>query len=391
MISSIFKFIVNSKFKNNLKFKVKFKQFFKSLSALNHFSFFKFLVMGIFLGNPIYAQAAKVLIYHHVSTTMPASTSISPERFIAQMDYLASNNYQIVPLTVLIEKLKKHEPLSDKTVSITFDDSYADVYTAAYPILKKRGWPFAFFINTKAVGSGKLFVTWEQLREMSKNNVIIANHTIEHNHLVRLEKSESQAQWRDRIADEIITAQKKIETEIGSAPKIFAYPFGEYDADVKNILKKLDYVAFTQQGGVLSLETDLQALPRFPFGGSYTELNDFIEKINTLPLPVKEVEFYKNRNEKLKDLYVNAGDKPYLVITLSDNSLLKKINCFSSNEGAINTQIIDEKLWVQSKQAFPQGRTKFNCTAASDQRGRFYWYTQLWLVTDKNGNWTYQD
>ena len=208
---------------------------------------------------------------------------------------------------------------------------------------------------------------------------------------MRLEKNETPSEWNRRVAQEIITAQKKIEEEIGRAPKIFAYPFGEYNAELKQLLKKMDYLAFTQQAGVLSLATDFQTLPRFPFGGSYTELNDFIEKINTLPMPVKKVEFYTSQKNKLSDIQVKAGDKPYLVLTLDDNALLKKINCFSSNEGAINTEIIDGKLWVQSKQAFPQGRTKFNCTAASDQRGRFYWYTQLWLVTDKNGNWTYQD
>lgn len=337
------------------------------------------------------ANAATVLIYHHVSNTMPASTSISPERFIAHMDYLEKNNYRIVPLTELTEKLNKGDALPDKTIAITFDDSYADVYTAAYPILKKHGWPFTFFVNTKAVGSGKLFVTWDQLREMSKNGVTIANHTTEHNHVVRLSKDESLAQWRARFTSDIKSAQEKIEQEIGSAPKIFAYPFGEYNAEVKQILKKLGYMAFTQQAGVLDAETDLQTLPRFPFGGSYTELNDFIEKINTLPMPIKHVEFYADKQHKMDDLIVKAGDKPYLVLTLSDNSLLAKVNCFSSNEGAINTQVIDGKLWVQSKQAFPQGRTKFNCTAASKERGRFYWYTQLWLVTDKNGNWTYQD
>ena len=370
---------------------MKFKRLFSALVILNNLKFFKVLVVCIFWINPICAQAAKVLIYHHVSNTMPVSTSISPERFVAQMDYLENNDYKIVPLTELTEKLKQGETLPDKTVAITFDDSYADVYTAAYPILKKRGWPFTFFVNTKSVGSGKLFVSWDQLREMSKNNVTIANHTIEHSHLVRLEKNESQAQWRVRIANEITTAQRKIEAEIGNAPKIFAYPFGEYNNELKQILKELDYLAFTQQAGVLSNETDLQILPRFPFGGSYTQLNDFIEKINTLPLPVKQVEFYKDRNTKLNDMLVKAGDKPYLVLTIDDAALLTKVNCFSSNEGAIKTEVIGNKLWVQSNQFFPEGRTKFNCTAAGSQRGRFYWFTQLWLVTDKNGNWSYKD
>jgi peptidoglycan/xylan/chitin deacetylase (PgdA/CDA1 family) len=348
-------------------------------------------ILGLIFFCALPAQAATVLIYHHVSNTMPASTSISPERFVAHMDYLARNNYKIVPLTELAEKIKRGETLPDKTIAITFDDSYADVYTSAYPILKKHGWPFTFFVNTKAVGSGKLFVSWDQLREMSKNGVTIANHTTEHNHVVRLNKNETIKQWRVRIANEITEAQEKIEKEIGDAPKMFAYPFGEYNVEVKQILKNMGYLAFTQQAGVLHPETDLQTLPRFPFGGSYTELNDFIEKINTLPMPVKHVEFYADKQHKLDDMVVSAGAKPYLVLTLGDDLLLNKVHCYSSNEGAINTEVIDGKLWVQPKQVFPQGRTKFNCTAASNQSGRFYWYTQLWLVTDKNGNWTYQD
>lgn len=337
------------------------------------------------------AQAATVLIYHHVSNTMPASTCISPEHFVAHMDYLEKNNYNIVPLVELAEKLRKGEPLPDKAIAITFDDSYADVYSAAYPILKKRGWPFTFFVNTDAVGSGKLFVTWDQLREMSKHGVTIANHTTKHNHIVRVNKDENVKQWRERTTNDITSAQSKIEQEIGFAPKIFAYPFGEYSLEVRDLLKKLGYLTFTQQAGVLNNTTDLQTLPRFPFGGSFTELNDFIEKINTLPMPVTQVEFYVDKQQKLNDMQVRVGDKPFLVLTLGDTSLLNKIHCFSSNEGEINTQVINGKLWIQSKQAFPAGRTKFNCTAASNERGRFYWYTQLWLVTDKNGNWTYQD
>jgi len=336
-------------------------------------------------------HAATVLIYHHVSNSMPASTSISPEHFIAHMDYLEKNNFKVVPLIELTEKLKKGDALPDKTVAITFDDSYADVYTSAYPILKKRGWPFTFFVNTQAVGSGKLFVTWDQLRDMAKHGVTIANHTTKHDHLVRLQKNETQDAWSARILADINTAQKKIETEIGSAPKLFAYPYGEYNAAAKKILKDLGYFAFTQQAGVLGEDTDWQTLPRFPFGGTYTDLPGFIEKVNALPMPVKNIEFYADNKKPLDDMVLSAGAKPYLVLTLGDNSLLEKVRCFSSNEGAINVVMRDEKLWIQAKNVLPVGRTKFTCTAASNQRERFYWFTQLWLATDKNGAWTYKD
>lgn len=336
-------------------------------------------------------QAAVVILYHHVSESTPKSTSISPAQFEAQMDYLEQNDFSILPLLELTEKLRKGESLPDKTVAISFDDSYVSVYDSAYPRLKKRGWPFTFFVNTDSVSTSKLFVTWDQLREMSKHGVTIANHTSKHNHLPRREKNETVQQWRARITAEIIDAQLKIEQEIGGAPKILAYPFGEYDLEVQQIAKKLGYIAFGQQSGGLYSEGDLQAVPRFPFGGSFTALDDFIMKVNTLPLPTKTVNFYGDKKNKQDNLIVKAGAKPWLVLELDDVSLLKKINCFATGQGAITIEVIDNKLWAQAKQPLAPGRTRYNCTAYAGEQGRFFWYTQQWLVTDKKGEWTYRD
>lgn len=348
-----------------------------------------FLAASIFLAAS--AQAAVVILYHHVSDTTPKSTSISPAHFEAQMDYLEKNNFKIVPLLELTEKLRKGESLPDKTVAISFDDSYVSVYDSAFPRLKKRGWPFTFFVNTDSVGTGKVFVTWDQLREMSKHGVTIANHTSQHNHLPRREKNETAIQWRTRIAAEISSAQQRIEREIGSAPNILAYPFGEYDVAVQQIAKELGYIAFGQQSGALYEKGDLQSVPRFPFGGGFTELDDFIMKVNTRPMPTKSVAFYSDKKTQQENLIVNAGAKPWLVLALNNTSLLKKINCFATGQGAITTEIIDNKLWVQAKQPLKPGRTRYNCTAYAGEKGRFFWYTQQWLVTDKNGDWSYQD
>jgi len=348
-----------------------------------------FLVASIFFAAS--AQAAVVILYHHVSDATPKSTSISPAHFDAQMDYLEKNNFKIVPLLELTEKLRKGEALPDKTVAISFDDSYVSVYDSAYPRLKKRGWPFTFFINTDSVSAGKVFVTWDQLREMSKHGATIANHTTQHNHLPRRKKNETAKQWRSRIAAEITDAQNKIEKEIGSAPKILAYPFGEYDVDVQQVAKKLGYIAFGQQSGALYEKGDLQSVPRFPFGGSFTELDDFIMKVNARPMPTTAVNFYNDKKIRQENVIVKAGVKPWLVLELEDSSLLKKINCFASGQGAITTEIIDNKLWAQAKLPLKPGRTRYNCTAYAGEKGRFFWYTQQWLATDKKGEWTYSD
>jgi poly-beta-1,6-N-acetyl-D-glucosamine N-deacetylase len=337
-----------------------------------------------------YSQAAVVLIYHHVSNSTPKSTSISPEDFTAHLNYLETNQFKVVPLTDLVELIRQNKPLPDKTVAITFDDSYRDVYESAYPILKKRNWPFTFFVNTDSVGKGKLFVTWDQLREMSKNGVTIANHSTAHNHMVRQNADESLAEWKIRVEKEITLAQQKIEQEIGSAPAIFAYPYGEYNTDLKLILRKLGYIGFTQQAGALSLVTDKQILPRYPFGGSFTKLDDFTLKVNSLALPVTAVRFYSANKKPLTTNTVNAGDKPYFEMQLADIGLIKKVNCFLNGEPML-IETEGSTVKIAFKKSLDQGRTKVTCTAPGSERGKFYWFTQLWLVKDKNGEWNYGD
>src|SRR5690606_33663650 len=198
------------------------------------------------------AQAAVVLQYHHVSSATPASTSVTPELFQQHMDYLAQQKFRIVPLTELIEKLKRGEALPDDTVAITFDDAYESVYSTAYPLLKKRNWPFTIFLNTEPHDQEKKsFATWAQVREMADDGVTIANHSTAHNHLLRLKKGENRAQWRKRITAEILDAEKRIKEKTGQSHKMLAYPYGEYDNQVKALVKKLGFVAFGQQSGPL--------------------------------------------------------------------------------------------------------------------------------------------
>lgn len=337
------------------------------------------------------ARAAVVILYHHVSDKTPASTSISPARFDAQMDYLAEAGFSVVPLTTLAEALRKGKPLPDKTVAITFDDSYASVYESAFPRLQKRGWPFTFFVNTDAVGTNKNFVNWEQLREMKAAGVTIANHSSSHAHLPHRKPGEQEQEFLARIRSEINGAQQKLIHELGDAPMILAYPYGEYDAAVQAIARELGYIAFGQQSGVLDGERDLQAQPRFPFGGSFTELDDFKLKVNSLPMPLVAVNFYTGKKQRLKSATVVAGERPWLQLQFSDKNLASRINCFATGQGAIEIERQENTLWARANKPLKPGRLRYNCTAPSSEKGRFYWYTQQWLITNEKGEWVHRD
>jgi peptidoglycan/xylan/chitin deacetylase (PgdA/CDA1 family) len=76
-------------------------------------------------------------MYHHVreySTLDIAAQniSVSPSEFRAQMKFLYENEYNVITSRDIDE-----DRVPCKSVMITFDDGYYDVFTQAYPIMKE--------------------------------------------------------------------------------------------------------------------------------------------------------------------------------------------------------------------------------------------------------------
>ena len=337
---------------------------------------------------PMALQAAVVLQYHHVSDSTPASTSTSPALFRQHMAHLEANGYKIVALPELIKGHPTANNDRTKRVAITFDDGYVSIYTEAFPELKKRGWPFTVFVNTKPHDEGwKEFASWQQLREMADHGATIANHSVSHEHMIRRLSRETQAQWQQRIKEEVLSAEKRIKQETGQSHRIFAYPFGEYDLALVKLMESLDFTAFGQHSGPLDSIHPLQALPRFPFGGSYGELKDFALKAATLPMPLDNVTVVGSEHTSPVEPLLAAGHyQPELLLTVRSAAVAKAINCFAGGQGRLNAVVEGKTVRVQLHKPLPAGRSRINCTAGAGD-GRFYWYTQPFLHPDEQGKW----
>ncbi len=119
--------------------------------------------------------AIPILMYHYVRTvTDPADTigsnlSVTPERFAAQMQYLADHGYTTLTLREVHAILAGQAPLPERPIALTFDDGYRDFYTAAWPVLRQHGFKATNYVITDLIGEDA-YLTWDMLRGMRQNS-----------------------------------------------------------------------------------------------------------------------------------------------------------------------------------------------------------------------------
>ncbi|MCK5663714.1 MAG: polysaccharide deacetylase family protein [Thiotrichaceae bacterium] len=344
------------------------------------------LLLFLFLANTTYAANHCVILqYHHFSDKTPAITSVTPKQFDNHLEYLQRNDFHVMSLRDVALSLKHQLELPEKCISLTVDDAYISVYQEAYPKLKKLGWPLTVFVNTEAVDKGiKAAMTWSQMREMSKNGVSFENHGFAHMHMIRKKPQETERQWLTRVGQDIQIAQHRITKEIGIKPDLFAFPYGEYNPVLLDLIAGMGLIGFGQQSGPAWPDANLSALPRFPMAANYANMKGFITKVNTLPLPV-------TRAEPVDPLVKPGQWRPTLKLQLAPGSYSKSnLRCYvgGSDNVDINwSETTKDSVSITPKFDLKPGRHRTNCTMPSNRKGRFHWYSHNWFIREKDGSW----
>ena len=177
------------------------------------------------------------------------------------MNYLHKKNYNVLPISVLMEKNRKY---NKKDIIITFDDGYEDIYTYVLPVMEKYEFPFAIFPIVDyigkyndwdfVIGQKTKHLSKEQLLKLSKNKLVtIGSHSLNHLDLIRVSYGIAK--------NEIEKSKKKLEKITGKSVDIFSYPFGKQNERVRKITKESGYkMALSYYKGVK--EEDQFAIPR---------------------------------------------------------------------------------------------------------------------------------
>lgn len=330
---------------------------------------------------PAPETVASVLTYHRVGNSDHPTTNVTTAQFKAHLDYLQANDFEIVPLARVIEAMELGEPLPPRTVAITFDDGYQSVGRTAHALLTERGWPYTVFVNTAPVEAGmKGYMSWDRMRGLAADGVRFGNHSRSHNPLFFRREGESRPQWRDRIRADLTAAQTRLREELGEAvhqsPPLLAYPYGEYSLALMDTVADLGFVAFGQQSGAIGLHASSLALPRFSFNERYGDVDGFAVKVHSRALPVTD----QSPLNPVRD----DREAPRLSLTLAPATDLRidQLACYYQGERLTPQRLeADRRFAVQGEAELPMGRSRYNCTAP-DADGRYYWFSQLWVVGD---------
>lgn len=271
-------------------------------------------------GNLVYAEETiiPILAYHNFTKDEGSSYDMNIVEFEKQMDYLAAHNYSVISLSELLKGLRTGQ-LPPKPIVITIDDGFKPTYTLAYPVLKKYSFPATLFIYTNFIEKNNGSLTWEEIREMTKNNIEIGSHTLSHCNLLKYKKNENYETYLARIRREIFLSKEILESKIGRKVKFFAYPYGAYGSTIKDLAIQASYEGiFNANSMNNTLTTDFFSLNRqIIFGQS--PLNSFVRILNQRPFNTSQVFPYDGiieSNQLVKIGAILEGDN-YDVKTLS--------------------------------------------------------------------------
>ena len=144
------------------------------------------------------------IMYHRFNEHKYPSTNINMEIFKKHLEIIENSKYNFLNPNEFDSKFKTSK--SEKEVLITIDDAFESFYNEAWPYLRDNKIPFILFVSTEPVGN-KGYMTWDQIREISKENFVeIGNHSHSHEYLV----NESPEVIREDIVKSINIFKNKL-------------------------------------------------------------------------------------------------------------------------------------------------------------------------------------
>ena len=215
---------------------------------------------------------------------------ISVDSFKKQLEYIASNNFQILSLNDAIDYMEKKKRIKDlRPISLTFDNGYMDFYEYVIPLISRHGLPVTVLISPEKVGkSVKIegcevpYLTWEILKDLANNNITIGAYDDYTWNINNIPKK--------LFRRHIIDYKKYLEDKLGIEINYFGMKEGIPNHNIRNLLISEGYRAFLTECPT-NRKPDLYSIGRIQVDDN--DFNIFLTKISKTYLFFKDKRSWK--------------------------------------------------------------------------------------------------
>jgi peptidoglycan/xylan/chitin deacetylase (PgdA/CDA1 family) len=205
-----------------------------------------------------------ILTYHSISEGR-SPLKVPPGLFVEQMEWL-KRNARVASLGEVIGALTQGRPLPERTVVLTFDDGFLDFYSHAAPAVRRFGFAATVFLPVAHCGKTNAWsgqprwvdaqplMDWKQIAELAEQGISFGSHSLTHPVLSELPGPEFER--------EIAESKREIEIRTGRPVEHFCYPFGRWNAAVRESVRRHYAGACSTAARILTPDADPYALPR---------------------------------------------------------------------------------------------------------------------------------
>ncbi|RYY90634.1 MAG: polysaccharide deacetylase family protein [Chitinophagaceae bacterium] len=185
-----------------------------------------------------------VLCYHHIYDVPRATREydVTANDFRAQMKILHDSGYQTILPDQYYNYLAYGDPLPEKPVMLTFDDTDEEQFSIAKPAMDKYGFKGVYFIMTISIGRPR-YMSKEQIRQLADEGHAIESHTWRHDRVDKYLTTPHIDKGTGKMVEndwdlQLGVQRKRLEDISGKPIHYFAYPFGIWSKEGIPELKK---------------------------------------------------------------------------------------------------------------------------------------------------------
>ena len=334
-------------------------------------SFFRQTILQVMMALMIFplsgiawaADHAAVIMYHRFGVEGLPSTNTTLEQFEAHLEELANGPYTVMALEEVTTKIINGEELPDYAVAISVDDAFISFYKEAWPRLKSYGFPVTVFVATQSIDRGlNGYASWDQLRELQAEGVSFGSQSNTHPHMHTIDLDDAR--------QEIEISNGRFIAELGIKPNLFAYPYGEYTPEIRDLMQEMGFIAaFGQHSGIMHRTQNHFEFPRFTFNENYGDISRLKLAVNALPIPAVDI--------SPEGMVLQNNPPLYGFTVVEDIGPLNRISCFASRMGKVEHIVLGRRVEVRFPSPLTGARARINCTIPyfvnGKETGRWRW------------------